>query len=120
MSAVSFTEVRTTSGFKYTDPEGIFGYIGHGFVRDTLKAERGVNAGSPFSLHKRGGKIDGILPGEVKVTRLKQVSDLKVWYSLRSMGPKGNGRVVYVREDTLVAVVGVRIQTIDSLYHASV
>lgn len=120
MTSSTFSEVRRTEGFYYEDFMGVFAYFGHGFVRSEHKAEHGVNAGHPHCLALRAHAVDGVLPGKVKVTRLRNSTDHLVWYSLRSMGPKGNGRVVYLREDATVAVCSEPIQTIDSLYHKMV
>lgn len=110
MQAQKFTETRSTHGIKVTADRHFF-YNGLGHFRHEYNDGQPdvLNAKSKKSLHT----VSGHLPGIVKVTPI--AGTFGKWFSLRSIGPKGNGVTVYVLNTALTVVDGSE-QHIGTLY----
>lgn len=112
MKVTPFTETRVTTGIKVETDENFFSYTGTGYNRADFTVWYGINAG-PTNAPGRATKTDGVLPGTIKVTRVKGATD---WYSVRSIGKDGNGRTVYLRGSARVGLIGFPLTTLDVFY----
>lgn len=105
-------EVRTTN--PVTVEVAHIAYNGQGVVRETFLARYGINAGHPVSLPGRSRRIDGMLTGRVKVTKMKNTTGAD-YFSLRLIGGTVR-RTVYLRADAQVVVDGA-VGTVADLWH---